>query len=235
VARGLAPARADRNIVIMPRSLLFAPAIAMLALSLAAPVGLRAQVVITAQGGVHLGGVGPRQSLQQVSANRSAGTRAVTGEATTAGARVGMGISRDWILDGGVAWSHSSSRSSAVGQPTPPIGTCTLFASSTVQTRLSNPASRLILIGGVGPALIFERGDGTAATSRTNIGGLATLAAVLRLDTRTALRLDAQQYLFSGDIGGTYLPHLGTTEPRSAGARTRHDFVLLAGISWRAD
>jgi hypothetical protein len=145
-----------------------------------------------------------------------------------------MGISRDWILDGGVAWSHSSSRSSAVGQPTPPIGTCTLFASSTVQTRLSNPASRLILIGGVGPALIFERGDGTAATSRTNIGGLATLAAVLRLDTRTALRLDAQQYLFSGDIADGYTPHLGTGPLRSAGTRARTDFVLLAGISWRA-
>jgi hypothetical protein len=206
-----------------------------LLLPLLAPAALRAQVVITAQGGVHLGGVGPTQSLQQASASRAAGTRGVAGEATTAGARVGMGISRDWILDGGVAWSHSSSRSSSVGQSTPPIGARTLFASSTIQTRLSNPASRLILIGGVGPALVFERGDGTAATRRTNIGGLATLAAVLRVDTRTALRLDAQQYLFSGDIGGTYLPHLGTTAPRAAGARVRRDFVLLAGISWRAD
>lgn len=206
-----------------------------MALLLVVPAGLRAQVVITAQGGVHLGGVRPTQSVQQASGSRTSGTRGVTGEATTAGARVGLGISRDWILDGGVAWSHSSSRSSAVGQPTPPIGPRTLFASSTIQTRLSNPASRLILIGGVGPALIFERGDGTAATRRTNIGGLATLAAVLRVDTRTALRLDAQQYFFSGDIGDTYLPHLGTAVPRSAGARTRHDFVLLAGISWRAN
>ncbi len=218
----------------MPGSSRLVPVIAATVLLLA-PATLRAQVVITAQGGVHLGGAGPTQSLQQASANRAAGTRGVTGEATTAGARVGVGSSRAWILDGGVAWSHSSSRSSAVGQPTPPIGPRTLFASSTIQTRLSNPASRLILIGGVGPALIFERGDGTAATHRTDIGGLATLAAVLRVDTRTALRLDAQQYLFSGNIGDTYLPHLGTTVPRSAGARVRRDFVLLAGISWRAD
>ena len=77
-------------------------------------------------------------------------------------------------------------------------------------------------------------GDGTPATRQTNIGGLATLAAILRLDARTALRLDAQQYFFSGDIVDGYTPHLGTTPVRSAGTRARHDFVLLAGFSWRA-
>ncbi|HKU62038.1 MAG TPA: hypothetical protein VJQ44_12520 [Gemmatimonadales bacterium] len=208
----------------------------LVVLVLAAPATLRSQVVITVQGGVHLAGAeAPAQSLQQTSSGRAAGGRGVTGEATTAGTRIGVGLSPDWILDGGIAWSHSSSRSASVGQPTPPIGPGTLFASSTIQTRLSNPASRLLLLGGIGPALIFERGDGTAATRRTNVGGLATLAAVLRLDARTAIRLDAQQYLFSGDIGDTYLPHLGSTTPRPGGARIRRDFVLLAGISWRAD
>ena len=67
------------------------------------------------------------------------------------------------------------------------------------------------------------------------LGGLATLGAVLRLDTRTALRLDAQQYFFSGGIADSYTPHLGTTPLRSVDARARHDFVLLAGFSWRAD
>ena len=79
-----------------------------------------------------------------------------------------------------------------------------------------------MLLGGVGPALIFERGDGTPATRHTNVGGLATLGAVLRLDTRTALRLDAQQYFFSGAIADSYTPHLGTTPLRSADARARH-------------
>ncbi|HVL16503.1 MAG TPA: hypothetical protein VM387_00840 [Gemmatimonadales bacterium] len=206
------------------------------ALLAATPGALSGQVVITLQGGVHLGGVEPpAQSLQQATGGRATAARGVTGEATSAGTRIGIGVSRDWILDGGVAWSHNSSRSATVGQPTPPIGPRTLFASSTIQTRLTNPANRLLLLGGIGPALIFERGDGTPATRHTNVGGLATLGAVLRLDTRTALRLDAQQYFFSGDIADGYTPHLGTTPLRSAGTRARHDFVLLAGVSWRAD
>jgi hypothetical protein len=41
-------------------------------------------------------------------------------------------------------------------------------------------------------------------------------------------------YLFSGDIDDSYTPHLGTTPVHFPGARLRHDFVLLAGMSWRA-
>ena len=197
----------------------------------------RAQVEITVQGGVDLAAVEPvRQAQRQEgSAGRSIAGRGAVGEATTAGARIGVALSDRWILDGGVAWSRSTSRSASVGQPTPPVGTRTLFASSTVQGRLSDPRSRLVLVGGLGPALIFERGDGAAVAGRTNIGGLAMMAAILRLDTRASLRLDAQQYLFSGDIDDSYTPHLGTTPVHSPGARLRHDFVLLAGVSWRAD
>jgi hypothetical protein len=115
------------------------------------------------------------------------------------------------------------------------VGTSTQFVSSTVQARLTDPGARLLLVGGVGPALIFERGDGTDATRRTNVGGLATLAGILRLDTRLSIRLDAQQYWFSAPIGDSYTPHLGTTPVRSSAATLRHDFVLLAGVSWRTD
>jgi hypothetical protein len=203
---------------------------------LGAPGSASAQVEITVQGGMHLADIEPgRQSLQQASGERPLAGRSSAGETTTAGARIGIGLSDRWILDGGVAWSRSTSRTSSVGQPTPPVGPRLLFASSTVQGRLSDPGSRLMLVGGVGPALIFERGDGTALAGRTNIGGLATIAAILRLDTRASLRLDAQQYLFSGDIDESYTPELGTTPVHSAGARLRHDFVLLAGVSWRAD
>src|SRR5262245_63908227 len=119
----------------MRRSLGSVPLITTAILLVAAPVALPAQVVITVQGGVHLGGVEPpTQSLQQATGGRATGARGVTGEATTAGTRIGIGISRDCILDGGLAWSHSSSRSATVGQPTPPIGPRTLFASSTIRT-----------------------------------------------------------------------------------------------------
>jgi hypothetical protein len=174
------------------------------------------------------------QSLRQGGAGQSSGGRGLAGEATTAGARIAIGLSERWMLDGGVAWSHNTSRTASAGQPTPPVGPGTLFASSTVQGRLSDPGDRVLVVAGMGPALIFERGDGSTTAGRTNIGGLAMLAAILRLDTRVSLRLDAQQYLFSGPIGDRYTPHLGTTPIRSAGGRLRHDFVLLAGVSWRA-
>jgi hypothetical protein len=209
---------------------------AALLAALAAPPSARAQVEITLQGGVHLTEAAPaRQRLQQEAPSRATGGRAAAAEATTAGARLGVALSDRWTLDGGVAWSRSTSRTAAVGQATPPVGARTFFASSTVQGRLSDAGSRFVLVGGVGPALIFKRDDGAAVAGRTNIGGLAMLAGILRLDTRTSLRLDAQQYLFSGDIGDGYTPHLGTPTVRPPGGRLRHDFVLLAGISWRAD
>ena len=89
-----------------------------------------------------------------------------------------------------------------------------------------------VYLADVGPV---RQAQQQASAGRTNIGGLAMMAAILRLDTRASLRLDAQQYLFSGDIDDSYTPHLGTTPLRSAGTRARHDFVLLAGFSWRAD
>lgn len=213
-----------------------APAVLPALLTLAGlPPAAAAQVEITLQGGMHLNPTGvPGHALEQGS-GRPAGARAAVGEATTVGVRVGLDLSERWVLDGGLAWSHSTSRDGAVGQPIPPVGSSTLFASSSVQARLTDPAARLVLVGGIGPALIFERGGGTEAARRTNIGGLATLAGVLRLDTRLSIRLDAQEYWFSAPIGDSYTPHLGTRPVRSSSATLRHDFVLLAGISWRTE
>lgn len=217
---------------VRPLAPAFLPALLALA---GVPLPAAAQVEFTLQGGMHLNPAAvPGYALEQ-SAGRPAGGRAAVGEATTAGARVGLDLSERWVLDGGVAWSRSTSRDGAVGQPVPPVGSSSLFVSSTVQARLTDPGARLLLVGGVGPALIFERGDGTRATRRTNVGGVATLAGVLRLDTRLSLRLDAQQYWFSAPIGDSYTPHLGTTPVRPSDATLRHDFVLLAGISWRTD
>jgi|GEM_PF-6610995 len=213
-----------------------APALLPALLALAGlPPSATAQVEITLQGGMHLDPSGVSgHALEQRSGRQAAG-RAAVGEATTAGARVGLDLSERWVLDGGLAWSRNTSRDGAVGQPIPPVGTSTLFASSTIQGRLTDPGARLVLVGGMGPALIFERGYGTKSARRTNIGGLATLAGVLRLDTKLSLRLDAQQYWFSAPIGDSYTPHLGTRPVRSSATTLRHDFVLLAGISWRPD
>ena len=56
----------------------------------------------------------------------------------------------------------------------------------------------------------------------------------MRLDRQFSVRIDAQQYLFSRPFDESYTPHLGPGPARPAPA-LRHDFVLLAGFSWRSD
>jgi hypothetical protein len=193
-----------------------------------------AQVEITLHGGLHSSGLpGIRQGLEQP-ASRT-GSNRVLGEATTAGLRLGVCLSDRWELDGGVAWSRSSNWEGAVSRVVPSFESRTLFVSSTVQGWLTQPGSRFGVFAGAGPALIFERGYGTATEQRTNLGGVASFGAVMRLDRRFSVRLDAQQYLFSSTFTDTYTPHLGTAPMPQHASRLRHDFVVLAGFSWRSD
>jgi hypothetical protein len=193
-----------------------------------------AQVEITLHGGFHSSGApGSRQALEQPAAR--AGSNRLQGEATTAGVRLGVGLSDRWELDGGVAWSRSSDWEGAVSRALPSFEARTLFVSSTVQGWLTEPGSRFGVFAGAGPALIFERGYGTTAEQRTNLGGMLSFGAVLRLDRRFSVRLDGQQYLFSSTFDDTYTPHLGTAPMAEHASRLRHDFVLLAGFSWRSD
>ncbi len=204
-----------------------------LLLSLAA-VPAAAQVELTFHGGLHMGGVGGmRQALDQPA--RMAGPSRVLGEATTAGARLGLGLSERWQLDGGIAWSRSSNWEGAVSRTLPSFEAQTLFLSSTVQGLLTQPGSRFGVVAGVGPALIFQRGDGTSAFQQTNLGGMVSFGGVMRLDHRFSVRIDAQQYLFSSTFEGSYTPHLGTPPAPEHASRLRHDFVVLAGFSWRSD
>jgi hypothetical protein len=194
-----------------------------------------AQVEITFHGGLHAGGVtGPRYGLGQT-ATRTAGPSRLLGEATTAGARLGVGLSERWQLDGGVAWSRNSNWEGAVSRTIPSFEAQTLFLSSTVQGLLTDPESRIGVVAGIGPALIFQRGNGTWPAQRTNLGGMLALGGVVRLDDRFSVRMDAQQYLFSGTFEDTYTPHLGTAPAPEHTSRLRHDFVLLAGFSWRSN
>ena len=204
-----------------------------LLLSLAA-IPAAAQVELTFHGGLHLGGAGGvRSGLEQPT--RSAGPRRLLGEATTAGARLGVGLSERWQLDGGVAWSRSSNWEGAVSRALPSFQAQTLFVSSTVQGWLTQPGSRLGVVAGAGPALIFQRDDGTSAFQQTNLGGLVSFGGVMRLDHRFSVRIDAQQYLFSSTFDDSYTPHLGTAPAPEHASRLRHDFVVLAGFSWRSD
>ena len=204
-----------------------------LLLSLAA-IPAAAQVEITVHGGLHRGGPsGNHRELDEPRA-RTAGSR-LLGEATTAGVRLGVCLSDRWQLDGGVAWSRSSNWEGAVSRTLPSFEARTLFVGSTVQGWLTQPGARLGVLAGAGPALILERGYGTTEDQRTNLGGLLTFGAVMRLDHQFSVRLDAQQYLFSSTFAETYTPHLGTPPMPARASSLRHDFVLLAGFSWRSD
>lgn len=204
-----------------------------LLLSLAA-IPAAAQVELTFHGGLRMGGAGgARHALEQPT--RAAGPTRLLGEATTAGARLGVGLSERWQLDGGVAWSRSSNWEGAVSRTLPSFEAQTLFLSSTVQGWLTRPESRFGVVAGAGPALIFQRGPGTSAMQRTNLGGVVSAGGVMRLDHRFSVRIDAQQYLFSSTFDDSYTPHLGTAPAPGHASRLRHDFVVLAGFSWRSD
>ncbi len=62
---------------------------------------------------------------------------------------------------------------------------------------------------------------------------MLSLGGVMRLDQQFSVRIDAQQYLFSSPFDDSYTPHLGPAP--AARLQLRHDFVLLAGFSWRSD
>jgi hypothetical protein len=64
---------------------------------------------------------------------------------------------------------------------------------------------------------------------------MLSFAGVMRLDHRFSVRIDAQQYLFSSTFDDSYTPHLGTAPAPEHASRLRHDFVVLAGFSWRSD
>lgn len=192
-----------------------------------------AQVEVTIHGGLHSGLEGARNRREQPTP--ATGPTRVLGGATTAGLRLGVGLSDRWQLDGGVAWSRNGNWEGAVSRSLPSFEGRTLFLGSTVQGFLTQPGARLGVFAGAGPALIFERGYGTAADERTNLGGMLTFGAVMRIDPQFSVRLDAQQYLFSGTFEDNQTPHLGTAPMRQHASGLRHDFVLLAGFSWRSD
>lgn len=197
-----------------------------------AAIPAAAQVEVTVHGGLHMDVAGAAHGLEQP--ERPRGARRLPGEATTTGARVAVGLAPRWQLDGGVAWSRSSTWEGAVSRTLPSFDAHTMFLSSTIQGWLTEPEARFGVVAGMGPAVIVQRGNGVA-DEQTNVGGLLTFGGVMRLDRRFSFRLDAQQYLFSSAFDDPYTPHLGTAPTPEHATRLRHDFVVLAGLSWRSD
>jgi hypothetical protein len=194
-----------------------------------------AQVEITLHGGVDVARLGrPERTLEQPA--RFISLQSGPGEAMALGARLAGPVAKRFGWDAGMVWSRNRSASGSFGGgPTPDFETHTLFASATAQAALTPPAGRVLLRLGAGPAVILHRGSGESLLNRqTDVGGLVTLSGQYSLDGRLALRLDAQEYLFSSSFREPYAGQFVGDPVRPAGSQFRHEFVILAGISWSA-
>jgi hypothetical protein len=206
----------------------------LLAMTAAAPPAHAQGVELTAYGGVHSSRLNrPERSLDQPA--RGISLESAPGEAMALGFRVSAPLSGAWRWDVGLVWSRNRSAVGGFGfsRVAPDFETNTVFTSAMVRARLT-PASRFALSAGAGPALVLHEGSGTSLLSRqADPGAVFSLAGTMSLDGRMGIRIDAQEYLFSSTFRDSYAASpTGGTQP--AGPQFRHEFVILAGLSWLA-
>jgi hypothetical protein len=202
----------------------------LLFLILAAPA--HAQLEISVQGGVDAARLDrPERSLAQPA--RGISLRSAPGEARALGLRASGVVAPRWRWDGGLVWSRNRSALGTVGPKAPEFETHTLFLSASMQALLLPPEARAGLRVGAGPALIVHQGSGTSLLTRqADVGAMLNLSGQYSLDGRLAIRLDAQEYLFSSSFGEPYAGEFVGAPVQPAGSQFRHELVLLAGLSW---
>lgn len=196
-----------------------------------------AQVTVTLQGGVHAARL-DRPERAVIDAGQGIALQGGKGEASTLGLRLGGWLSDRWGLEGGLALSRNRSWNGGApfGLVIEDFKTQTVFSSATLRARITSPDSRWGLVVGAGPALIFHRGSGTSLLTRnTDLGGLVDVGGSVRLSSRLAFTLDVHQYLFSSRFAGPYAGQFVGDPIQPAGSQFRHEFVFLAGVTWRAD
>jgi hypothetical protein len=194
----------------------------------------QAQVEITVHAGIDAARLDrPERALEQPA--RDVSLQSAPGEATAIGLRLGSPVATHWRWDAGLVWSRNRSALGTVGPSAPDFETNTIFASGTVQAELTRHDARLGLRVGAGPALILHRGTGTSLLTRqADLGGVLNATGQYSLDGRLSLRFDAQEYLFSSSFGEAYGGQFVGAPVQAAGSQFRHEFVLLAGLSWQA-
>jgi hypothetical protein len=193
------------------------------------------QVSLSVQGGVHAARLG-RPERAVLDPGGGIALQGGNGEASALGLRVGYWLSRRWGIDGGIVKSRNLAwnGSAPFGLLAEQFETRIVFTSATFRARLSAPQSRWGLSVGTGPALIFHEGSGTSLLTRnTDIGGLIDIAGSLGVSSRLALTLNLHQYLFSSSFAEPYEGQFVGDPIQPAGSRFRHEFVILAGLTWR--
>jgi hypothetical protein len=194
-----------------------------------------AQLVISAQGGVHAARM-DRPERAVLEPTGGIALQGGKGEASALGLRIGYWLSNRWGVEGGVVRSRNRAwnGSTAFGVGIEQFETRMIFTAATLRARLSAPQSRWGLSVGAGPALIFHEGSGTSLLTRnTDIGGLVDVVGSLGVSSRLAVTLNLHQYLFSSSFAESYEGQFVGDPVQPAGSRFRHEFVILAGLSWR--
>lgn len=205
---------------------------ALLAMLLVGASHADAQLELTVHGGIDAARLDrPERSLEQPA--RGISLLSAPGEATAVGLRASSPMARRWRWDAGLVWSQNRSALGTVGPAGPPFETHTLFVSTSIQALLTPPDARFGLRMGAGPALIGHQGSGTSLLTRqADLGGMLNLTGQYSLDGRLAIRLDAQEYLFSSSFREPYGGQFIGAPVQPAGSQFRHELVVLAGFSW---
>jgi hypothetical protein len=189
--------------------------------------------MISVQGGVHAARMN-RPERAVLGPGGGITQQGGQGEASALGLRIGHWLSDRWGVEGGVVRSRNRAWNGSTAFGVEDFQTRIIFTSATFQARLTAPQSRWGLSVGAGPALIFHEGSGTSLLTRsTDIGGLVDIVGSLGLSSRVALKLNVHQYLFSSDFAEAYEGQFVGDPIQPAGSRFRHEFVVLAGLSWR--
>jgi hypothetical protein len=202
-------------------------------LALAAPSPARAQLELTAHGGIDAARLErPERVIEQPA--RTISLQSAPGEATALGLRLSAPFARRWGWDAGLVWSRNRSFQGSTSLPPPEFETNNLFISGTIEARLTAPEARLGLRVGAGPAVVVHQGSGTSLLTRqADLGAMLTTSAQYSIDGRLGLRADVQQYLFSSSFREPYAGQFAGAPMQPAGSQFRHEFVFLAGLTWR--
>src|SRR5512146_2296362 len=218
--------------------------LASLGIALAAVPGVVAAqlsggVVVTPYAGVYV----PTNDIISFGLNRAGATTANVKHETAflSGVSLSYSLTDRIGLEGGAAYTKSGVKGNLLVENT---GGSTFqqaseyahvwLGSAKMMVQLLPPTSDFNLRLGFGPSIISHAGTAYTSdsqgkvTGRTDIGGVLSLCTRLPMSNTFALRLRAEDYMYSGKIG--FKSTVSPTDNINFDSRFQHDLVFSAGL-----